>query len=90
MIPRPAPACNRPSPRNFLRRKWHVYEPVDLDLGRQAASLAYNSPVEPLYKSDKAQVIVSLDCDFIGSEENAYANIRDFTKGKALSNQTVQ
>ena len=69
----------------FPSAKWHIYEPVDLDLGRQAASLAYNSPVEPLYKLDKAQVIVSLDCDFIGSEENAYANIRDFTKGKALS-----
>ena len=69
----------------FPAAKWRVYEPIDLDLGRQAASLAYNSPVEPLYKLDKAQVIVSLDCDFIGSEENAYANIRDFTKGKALS-----
>ena len=44
----------------------------DLDLGRQAASLAYSSPVEPYYKLDEAQVIVSLDCDFIGSEENAH------------------
>jgi hypothetical protein len=40
-------------------------------LAAQAASLAYGSPVEPYYKLDEAQVIVSLDCDFIGSEENA-------------------
>ena len=69
----------------FPAARWHVYEPVDLDLGRTAASLAYKSPVEPLYKLDQAQVIVSLDCDFIGSEENAYANIRDFAKGRHLN-----
>ncbi len=65
--------------------RWHVYEPVDLDLGRAAASLAYGAPVEPHYKLDQARVIVSLDCDFIGSEENACANIRDFAKGRALN-----
>jgi MoCo/4Fe-4S cofactor protein with predicted Tat translocation signal len=69
----------------FPAARWHLYEPVDLDLGRAAASLAYNSPVEPYYKLDQAQVIVSLDCDFIGSEENAYSNIRGFAKGRALS-----
>jgi MoCo/4Fe-4S cofactor protein with predicted Tat translocation signal len=69
----------------FPAARWHVYEPVNLDVGRAAASLAYNSPVEPFYKLDQAQVIVSLDCDFIGSEENAYANIRDFTKGRNLN-----
>src|SRR5271155_5304306 len=69
----------------FPAARWPVFEPVDLDLGRAAASLAYNSPVEPYYKFDQAQVIVSLDCDFIGSEANAYANIRDFSKGRALS-----
>jgi molybdopterin-containing oxidoreductase family iron-sulfur binding subunit len=69
----------------FPAARWHVHEAVDLDLGRAAASLAYNSPVEPYYKLDQAQVIVSLDCDFIGSEENAYANIRGFTTGRALN-----
>ena len=57
----------------FPNARWHVYEPVDLDIGapggvaglRQLRSSRY-------YKLDEAQVIVSLDCDFIGSEENAY------------------
>ena len=68
----------------FPAARWHVHEPVDLDAGRAAATLACNAPVEPLYKLDEARVIVSLDCDFIGSEENACANIRRFTKGRAL------
>ncbi|HEY3854763.1 MAG TPA: TAT-variant-translocated molybdopterin oxidoreductase [Verrucomicrobiae bacterium] len=64
--------------------KWHVYEPINLDLGREAATLAYNSPVEPYYKLDEAKVIVSLDCDFIGSEQDAHGHIRRFAKGRAL------
>ena len=71
----------------FPAARWHVHEAVDLDLGRAAASLAYNAPVEPFYKLDQAQVIVCLDCDFIGSEENAYANIRDFAKGRVLNSK---
>jgi molybdopterin-containing oxidoreductase family iron-sulfur binding subunit len=69
----------------FPKARWHVYEPVDLDLPRQAASLAYGAPVEPFYKLDEASVILSLDCDFIGSEENAVNNIRRFAKGRHLN-----
>jgi molybdopterin-containing oxidoreductase family iron-sulfur binding subunit len=67
--------------------RWYVYEPVDLDIGRQAASLAYNSPVEPYYKLDEARVIVSLDCDFIGSEQDAHGHIRRFARGRALESK---
>ncbi|HEY3864153.1 MAG TPA: TAT-variant-translocated molybdopterin oxidoreductase [Verrucomicrobiae bacterium] len=55
--------------------RWHVYEPVDLDL----------SPFDRIHKLDQAQVIVCLDCDFIGSEDHAYANIREFAKGRTLN-----
>ena len=68
----------------FPKARWHVYEPVDLDLPRQAASLAYGAPVEPFFKLDEASVILSLDCDFIGSEENAFNHIRRFAKGRHL------
>ena len=68
----------------FPKARWHVYEAVDLDLGRQTASLAYKTPVEPYFKLDQARVILSVDCDFIGSEENAHGNIRRFAQGRAL------
>ncbi len=64
--------------------KWHTYEAIDLDLPRQAATLAYGTPVEPCFKLDQASVIVSIDCDFIGSEENATGLIRGFSKGRYL------
>jgi len=68
----------------FPNAHWYVYEPVDLDLARQAATLACGAPVQPFYKLDEASVILSLDCDFIGSEENAFSNIRRFAKGRHL------
>src|SRR5208283_3157390 len=45
---------------------------------------AYKTPVEPYFKLDQARVILSVDCDFIGSEENAHGNIRRFAQGRAL------
>ena len=68
----------------FPNAKWHIYEAVDLDLPRKAATLAYGAPVEPYYKLDQASVVLSLDCDFIGSEENAYNLIRGFAKARHL------
>ena len=69
----------------FPKARWHVYEAIDLDISRQAASLAYGSAVAPYYKLDEASVIVSLDCDFIGSEANAANHIGRFAKGRHLN-----
>jgi len=68
----------------FPQARWFIYEPVDFDIHRQAASLAFGKSVTPYYKLDEAKVIVSLDCDFIGGEEDAYINIRRFTKGRKI------
>jgi MoCo/4Fe-4S cofactor protein with predicted Tat translocation signal len=59
---------------------WHVFEPVDLDVGVRAASQGFGKSVTPQYKFDAAKTIVSLDCDFIGSEQDAQNNIRGFSK----------
>jgi molybdopterin-containing oxidoreductase family iron-sulfur binding subunit len=45
--------------------KWHVYEPVNRDNVYAGAQLAFGQPVETQYKFDKADVIVSLDADFL-------------------------
>src|SRR5579859_7848207 len=50
--------------------RWYLYEPVDLDIHRRAASQAFGQSVKPYYQFDQADVIVSLDCDFLGSEED--------------------
>jgi molybdopterin-containing oxidoreductase family iron-sulfur binding subunit len=69
----------------YPQSKWHVYEPVDLDT-RAAASAAFGQSVKPYYKFDAAKVIVSLDCDFIGAEDDAHNNIRKFAQAHGKGN----
>ncbi len=45
--------------------KWHVYEPVSRDNVVEGAKLAFGEPVETRYDLSKADVIVSLDADFL-------------------------
>jgi MoCo/4Fe-4S cofactor protein with predicted Tat translocation signal len=71
----------------YPQSKWHVYEPVDLD-ARAAASAAFGQSVKPYYKFDAAKVILSLDCDFIGAEDDAHNNIRKFVQGRRMEKET--
>ena len=67
--------------KNFPQAKWHVYEPVNRDNVYAGAQMAFGQPVETTYKLDAADVIVSLDADFLyaGFPGNTrYA--RDFAK----------
>src|ERR1700757_4476038 len=71
--------------RNFLKEypqaKWHVYEPINRDNVLEGAKLAFGQPVETRYDFSKADVIVSLDADFLyaGFPGNT-RYIRDFAK----------
>ena len=71
--------------RNFLKiypqAKWHVYEPVNRDNVLEGAKLAFGQPVETRYDFSKADVVVSLDADFLyaGFPGNT-RYIRDFAK----------
>ena len=71
--------------RNLLKvypqAKWHVYEPVNRDNVLEGAKLAFGQPVETRYDFSKADVIVSLDADFLyaGFPGNV-KYIRDFAK----------
>ncbi len=66
------------------KAKWFIYEPVDGDIHRQAATLVFGKPVKPYYQLDKAKRIVALDCDFLGAEEDLHRLIRDFARGRRI------
>jgi len=72
----------------FPKARWYVYEPLDFDIHSEAASLAAGKPVAPYFRIHEAKVIVSLDCDFIGTEENTQINIRRFARGRRLEKST--
>jgi MoCo/4Fe-4S cofactor protein with predicted Tat translocation signal len=49
----------------YPQAKWHVYEPVNRDNVLEGAKMAFGQPVETRYDFTKADVIVSLDADFL-------------------------
>jgi len=54
----------------FPQAKWHVWEPVNRDNGRAGAQLAFGQPLRPQYKIESADVILSLDADFLSPVDN--------------------
>ena len=51
--------------KTYPQAKWNVYEPVNRDNVLEGAKLAFGQPVETRYDFSKAEVIVSLDADFL-------------------------
>jgi molybdopterin-containing oxidoreductase family iron-sulfur binding subunit len=70
--------------QKFPKAKWFIHEPIDTDIHRRAASQAFGASVTPVFNYDQAKVIVSLDCDFIGAEEDVHNNIRKFVNGRRI------
>jgi MoCo/4Fe-4S cofactor protein with predicted Tat translocation signal len=71
--------------QKFPNARWYVHEPVDFHVHQQAATAAFGKSVRPFFRYDQAQVIVSLDCDFLGSEENTAQACRDFSRGRRIT-----
>src|SRR5262245_31201790 len=58
--------------------RWAIYEPVDLNISRRLTGTA------PYIKLDQANVILSLDGDFMGTEADSYRLIRGFAQRRRL------
>jgi len=51
----------------YPQAKWHVYEPVNRDNVLEGSKLAFGEVVETRYDLSKADLIVSLDADFLSA-----------------------
>ena len=69
----------------FPQAKWHQYEPVNRDNARQGALLTYGEDVNPVYSFDKADVVLSLDADFLAAGPvSGVRYARDFTNKRRV------
>ena len=65
----------------YPQAKWHVYEPINRDNVYEGAKMAFGQPVETIYDFSKADVILSLDADFLSAGfPGSTRYIRDFAK----------
>jgi len=66
----------------FPGSRWHQYEAVDEDHALAGARLAFGDPLRTRYHFDRAQVILSLEADFLGTMAGALRHARDFVTGR--------
>jgi len=65
--------------------KWHQWEPAGSDAPREGAKLAFGRYLNTVYRPDKADVIVSLDSDFLASGPGHIRYMRDYFKRRKLN-----
>jgi MoCo/4Fe-4S cofactor protein with predicted Tat translocation signal len=63
----------------FPASKWHQWEPAGLHSARAAASQAFGSPANTYYDFTNANVVVSLDSDFLASGPGSLRYARQFS-----------
>jgi len=78
----------------FPEAKWHRYEAVGKDASKAGARLAFGEVVDPVYRFDRADVVVSLDADFLAcgspgrvSDEKAFSARREPDPKKQAMNR---
>jgi MoCo/4Fe-4S cofactor protein with predicted Tat translocation signal len=64
--------------KEFPEAKWHQWEPCSRDNVRAGVLNAIGREANPIYHFDKAEVILSLDADFLYSGPGAVRYARDF------------
>src|SRR3954463_3516805 len=64
----------------FPSAKWHQWDPATSDHARAGAKLAFGEYLTPQYRFEQADVILSLDADFLGCGPAALRYARDFAK----------
>jgi len=73
----------------FPQAKWHQWEPAVGDGTREGAKLAFGSYLNTVYRPEKADVILSLDSDFLGSGPGHIRYAREFSRRRNLDQYAI-
>jgi len=70
--------------KRYPKAKWHQYEPLARANALAGSRLAFGQPLETQYRIENADIIVSLDADFLGTGPGRLRYARAFAKGRDL------
>jgi MoCo/4Fe-4S cofactor protein with predicted Tat translocation signal len=70
--------------KTFPSAKWHQYESVGRDNVREGAKIAFGECVNTVYRMDRAEVILSLDSDFLTSGPGCVRYAREFSRKRRV------
>ncbi|MBX2999600.1 MAG: TAT-variant-translocated molybdopterin oxidoreductase [Caldilineaceae bacterium] len=74
----------------FPNAHWHQYEPMNRDQVYGGTELAFGEAVEPIYRFDRANVIVGLDAELFGPTPGSLRYARDFADGRRAGREEVR
>jgi MoCo/4Fe-4S cofactor protein with predicted Tat translocation signal len=70
----------------FPQAKWHQYDPISSD-GARAAALAEGAGGDAIYHFDKADVVVTLDADFLTCGPGSVRYQKDFATHRRITEE---
>ena len=73
--------------RTFPKARWVEYEPLVSGEPTAGARIAFGRPAAARHHFDKADVIVSLDCDFLGQDSETTIPVREFSRRRRVSSE---
>ncbi len=68
----------------YPQARWHQYEPTANDNAREGAQLAFGQPVDAHYRLAEADVILSLEADFLGRGPDNVRLTREFAQRRRV------
>ncbi|MDP9146855.1 MAG: TAT-variant-translocated molybdopterin oxidoreductase [Acidobacteriota bacterium] len=74
----------------YPKAKWHQWEPVGSDGVRDGAKMAFGRYVNTVYHPEKAEVILSLDSDFMASGPGHIRYMKEFYRRRKLDNDSAE
>jgi molybdopterin-containing oxidoreductase family iron-sulfur binding subunit len=69
--------------------RWHAWDPLHDDGAAPSARLAFGRPLDPLYRLERARVVLALDADLFGAMPGSLAHARAFTAPRRLGAATA-
>jgi molybdopterin-containing oxidoreductase family iron-sulfur binding subunit len=67
--------------------KWVEYDPITNENMLSATQIAFGAPMEPQYRFDKAEVILSLDSDFLGLDSSTIQPVKQFSAKRRVAGE---
>ena len=81
----PTLAAQREALRDELpEARWVSWEPADRDNVREGAKLAFGEAVEPQYRFENADVVLSLEADFVTSHPASLRLVREYASRRKV------
>ena len=81
-------AAKRAVLTRFPEARFHTWSSVHDGNAREGARTAFGQPMHTLVDYSQAQVVVSLDCDFLSSEQGSVRSAKLFAAGRRLRSST--